>query len=123
MNDNTNFNQLPLQMISHPRPDGQQYQQHPYHPQMRFESILKAPANFRDSALYSNDPTDPMFSYHLAQQLGDGNNGLQPGSASVNQSQHPSSQFYQPSYSNIPGKSTIYYQNSQRNGVDQLCFI
>ena len=94
VNDNTNFNQYPLQMMSpHAQP--------PY--PMRFESILKAPANFRDSALYSNDPTDPMFSYHVAEQMAAGNNGLQHASA-MDQCQYPSSYLYQPSYTNIPGE-------------------
>ena len=99
VNDNTNFNQYPLQMMS-----SSSHAQHPY--PMRFESILKAPANFRDSALYSNDPTDPMFSYHVAEQMAAGNNGLQHASA-MDQCQYPSSFLYQPSYTNIPGELSL----------------
>merc|ERR1712223_454080 len=94
VNDNTNFNQYPLQMIS-------SHAQHPY--PMRFESILKAPANFRDSALYSNDPKDPIFSYHVAEQMAAENNGIQHAPA-MDQCQYPSSYLYQPSYTNIPGR-------------------
>ena len=97
MNDSSNINQLPLQMLSPSHPQAQQ----PY--QMRLDSILKAPANFRDSALYSNDPTDPMFSYHIAHEMTDGNTGMTPAVV-VDQGQHSSSYMYQPSYTNIPGK-------------------
>ena len=61
---------------------------------MSYDSILKAPANFRDSALYSNDPTDPMFTYNVPQHLADRN---------IDQHQNPHNHFDQPSYTNIPG--------------------
>ena len=89
MNAN-NFNQQPLWIAS---------QQYP----MSYDSILKAPANFRDSALYSNDPSDPMFAYHVAQHIADGDGFVQPISA-IDQRQHPQSYLNQPNYINIPGK-------------------
>ena len=72
---------------------------------MSFESILKAPANFRDSALYSNDPSDPMFLYNVAQHLEDGNAVIPPISV-VDQHQYPRNYSYQPSYTNISGNLT-----------------
>ena len=81
--NNNNFNQTP-------QPLSISSQHYP----RSFDSILKAPANFRDSALYSNDPTDPMFTYNVPQHLADRN---------IDQHQNPHNHFDQPSYTNVPG--------------------
>ena len=90
--NNNNFNQPPPQQLLI---SSQHYPR-------SFDSILKAPANFRDSALYSNDPSDPMSAYNVPQPLADGNGAIQHVSV-VDQRQNPQNYFYQPSYTNIPG--------------------
>jgi hypothetical protein len=91
--NNNNFNQPQQLLIS-----SQHYPS--------FDSILKAPSNFRDSALYSNDPSNPMFSYNVPQGVVDRNGEIQPVPV-VDQRQNPKNYFYQPSYTNIPGNSNL----------------
>ena len=71
------------------------------HP-MSFESILKAPDNFRDSALYTNDPSDPMFLYNVPPPRNERLDPQQTESTVNRQQQQPNYDF-QPSYTNIPG--------------------
>ena len=90
VNDNSTFNPQPFLI----------HAQH-LHP-TNVDSILKAPANFRDSALYTNDPSDPMFRYNIPQHRTDGEEALQAVSG-TDQRKPQEHYFHQPSYTNIPG--------------------
>ena len=73
-----------------------------HHP-LSFDSVLKAPANFRDSALYSNDPNDHKFPFQVVPHFSADDETLQPAAViDQRQQQH---YFYQPSYTNIPGNA------------------
>ena len=76
------------------------------HP-MSFESILKAPDNFRDSALYTNDPSDPMFLYNVPPPRSERLDPPQTGS-NVNMQQQQPNYDFQPSYTNIQGMTQSY---------------